>query len=280
MATNYPAALDTYVALADNVDDVLAAHTNDRGDAIEQLEIKIGVDGSAVNTAFDYFLKHAAGAYRIHKHDGTADDGSATIGPLAGISLANNVDMGNYQVRAKQFYADIPTGTAPFVVSSTTKVANLNAERVDNLHLPATVADLLTNHDKALHDALNIAINLANAVNGPLTTLLGGTGVITPLISSITYTGNGVDNRDMAHGLGTDPDFIIVVALSSGSAPQLWIRGIAAGKTKSFDGTLWSGNLIQSVDGTNVQLGTDAYVNGNGVTYSMICIVAQIMLSV
>lgn len=88
MATNYPTSLDSYTTLVDNVDDVLAAHANDRGDAIVALETKIGVDSSAVTTSFDYFLKHASGAYRNHTHDGTSDDGpnvplANTTGTLA-----------------------------------------------------------------------------------------------------------------------------------------------------------------------------------------------------
>jgi len=80
-STSFPGGLDSYPALTDNVDDVVAAHPNDRGDAIEALEAKVGVDSSAVVTSIDYFLKHASGAYRIHKHDGTSDDGASTLTP-------------------------------------------------------------------------------------------------------------------------------------------------------------------------------------------------------
>jgi len=76
MTTNYPASLDSYSTKTDNVDDVMAAHINDPQDAIEAIEAKVGVDASDVVTAFDYFLKHASGAYRTHKHDGTSDDGA------------------------------------------------------------------------------------------------------------------------------------------------------------------------------------------------------------
>jgi hypothetical protein len=76
MASNFPTGLDSFATLVDNVDDVLAAHMNDRGDAIENLEAKVGIDSSAVVTSHDYFLKNASGAYRTHVHDGTSDDGS------------------------------------------------------------------------------------------------------------------------------------------------------------------------------------------------------------
>jgi len=72
MASNFPATgLDTYATLTDNSDDVLAAHQNDRGDAIEAIEVKLGVDDSAVATSIDYFLKHASGTFKTHDHDGS-----------------------------------------------------------------------------------------------------------------------------------------------------------------------------------------------------------------
>lgn len=77
MASNYPSALDSYSTLTDNVDDVLASHANDRGDAIENLEAKVGIDSSSASTSLDYFLKHVSGAYRTHVHDGTSDDGAS-----------------------------------------------------------------------------------------------------------------------------------------------------------------------------------------------------------
>lgn len=52
-----------------------------------------------------------------------------------GFGVGQNTDIGNYQLRARQFYADVATGTAPLLVASTTKVANLNADQVDGLSL-------------------------------------------------------------------------------------------------------------------------------------------------
>ena len=96
MATNYPSSLDSYATVVDNVDDVLAAHMNDKGDAIEALQAKVGVDSSAVVTTHDYFLSHASGAYRTHVHDGSADDG-ATI-PIANITEMNITGIADNQI--------------------------------------------------------------------------------------------------------------------------------------------------------------------------------------
>lgn len=78
-STNYPTAFDTYTTKVDLVDDVMAAHVNDMQDAIEALQAKLGIDNSAVATSFDYFWKHAAGRYRIHRHDAGVDDGSYLV---------------------------------------------------------------------------------------------------------------------------------------------------------------------------------------------------------
>lgn len=41
-------------------------------------------------------------------------------------------DAGSWQIRAETFQSDIPTGTAPLTVTSTTKVTNLNADLLDD----------------------------------------------------------------------------------------------------------------------------------------------------
>jgi len=50
---------------------------------------------------------------------------------LASLIASANLDIGDYTFTAKQLIADVATGTAPLTVSSTTKVSNLNADKVD-----------------------------------------------------------------------------------------------------------------------------------------------------
>ena len=45
--------------------------------------------------------------------------------------LTGNWDAGDYKITAKQFESDIPIGTAPLIVASTTLVSNLNADLLD-----------------------------------------------------------------------------------------------------------------------------------------------------
>ena len=67
----------------------------------------------------------------------TLDVAAGTLTTAAAQNLAiiqgaaSNVDIGGYTFRATQFTSDIADGTAPLIVTSTTKVANLNADKLD-----------------------------------------------------------------------------------------------------------------------------------------------------
>jgi len=61
---------------------------------------------------------------------GTLTTSNAQNKTIMQSGVANNdadVDFGAFEVRAQTFESDVTTGTAPFVVASTTQVANLNA---------------------------------------------------------------------------------------------------------------------------------------------------------
>ena len=47
-------------------------------------------------------------------------------------ALTENWDAGSFEIRAQTFESDVATGTAPFVVASTTLVTNLNADQLDS----------------------------------------------------------------------------------------------------------------------------------------------------
>jgi hypothetical protein len=102
----YPVSLDSFVTLIDNTDDVLAAHSNERGSSIVAVQTKVGIDNSAVATSLDYFLKHASGAYRTHTHDGTSDDGANV--PLANTTGTLPINRGGTGATTRP-YVDLTT---------------------------------------------------------------------------------------------------------------------------------------------------------------------------
>jgi hypothetical protein len=54
MSTNFPTSLDSYAALVDGTDILEAADQNNVRDAVEAIEAKVGINGSAVTTSHDY----------------------------------------------------------------------------------------------------------------------------------------------------------------------------------------------------------------------------------
>ena len=83
-----------------------------------------------------------------------------------------NVDFQGFEVRAQTFESDVATGTAPFVVASTTQVANLNASTLGGADFasPGTiggtaagVASFTTLNASAV-TSLNGDVNLGNAL--------------------------------------------------------------------------------------------------------------------
>jgi hypothetical protein len=87
-----------------------------------------GVSGTLVGTTDTQTLEN--------KTLTAPDINGGTVDLLTALTIANNVDVGDYQIRAKQFYADVPIGTPPLLVTSTTVVANLNADQLDGQDAP------------------------------------------------------------------------------------------------------------------------------------------------
>ena len=76
----------------------------------------------------------AAGAINFASQNLTLvniDSGSAD--GLTSLTIANNVDVGGYEIRALKFQSDQAPGTAPLTVASTTVVTNLNADLLDGV---------------------------------------------------------------------------------------------------------------------------------------------------
>ncbi|MBA7519136.1 hypothetical protein ES705_11211 [subsurface metagenome] len=76
-----------------------------------------------INALFNY----ASG----HDHSGADKGKQISVNKLA--VMTAHFDAGDYQIRASRFRSDVPTGTAPFIISSTTKVTNLNVDLLDGL---------------------------------------------------------------------------------------------------------------------------------------------------
>jgi hypothetical protein len=134
MATNFPTSLDSYSALVDGTDILEAADQNNLRDAVEAVEAKVGIDGSAVTSSHDYKiaeLEKGVGVYSgatVFNNNMTAADTfqdldlSGTVGSnramvFLEVQVNGNV---NYAVKPKGLggiYArhDIATGGCSFI---------------------------------------------------------------------------------------------------------------------------------------------------------------------
>ena len=123
---------------------------------------------------------------------------------------AANVDLGDHEVRAQTFQSDVATGTAPLTVASTTKVTNLNADKLDG------------------YDSSDL-FNLDHAqVSGVLDVDHGGTNVST-LAGEAQGTNPETYRRKFFRGSNTNtaaaPAFGFTTTRSLGSVPKM--RGLS-----------------------------------------------------
>ncbi len=96
-----------------------------------------GLTAAAVITALTTIeLGHASDTTLSRVSAGViAVEGTNLLQADGSIPLTANWDVGAFTITGTQFISDIATGTAPFVVASTTKVANLNADTLDGIDI-------------------------------------------------------------------------------------------------------------------------------------------------
>ena len=74
----------------------------------------------------ELYYKDSAGTAKQITNNGKLKVTAADIA-----AIADNVDFGAYSVTAQTLVLDVADGTAPMTITSTTKVSNLNADKVD-----------------------------------------------------------------------------------------------------------------------------------------------------
>jgi hypothetical protein len=87
-----------------------------------------GVAGDLVGTSDTQVL--------TNKELTAPDINAGTVDAITSLTIANNVDVGDFNIRAKIFQSDVPTNTAPLIIASTTMVDNLNADMLDGQDAP------------------------------------------------------------------------------------------------------------------------------------------------
>jgi hypothetical protein len=118
-------------AYAPITEPIAAAHIVDAADAHDASAISI------LDSANDFTATDVEGALAELQADAEAHLASADDHPLyllaAGTrALSADWDAGSFEIRSATFESDVVTGTAPFVIGSTTKVVNLNVDLLDD----------------------------------------------------------------------------------------------------------------------------------------------------
>ena len=160
------------------------------------------------------------------------------------VALSANWDAGGYEIRAQTLEADVSTGTAPLTIASTTKVANLNADKLDDQEGSYYLA------------AGNVTGTLAVGSGGTGATSLTDGGVLlgsgTSAITATAVLGDGVILIGDASG---DP-----TTLDVGSSSAITVLGtVATGVWQGTDvGVAYGGTGVSTLTDGGVLLGSGA----------------------
>ena len=171
------------------------------------------------------------------------------------VALTANWDAGAYEIRAQTLEADVSTGTAPLTIASTTKVDNLNADKLDD------------QEGSYYLDPGNLSS--AVAVNK------GGTGA-TSLTDGGVLLGSGTSAITATAVLG---DGVILIGDGSGDPTTLDVGSSTAITTLGTIATgVWEGTDVGVAHGgTGVSTLTDGGVllgHGTGNIQAMACYLA------
>lgn len=276
MSITYPTSLDNFpnpqsTDLLDNSSPTLdhwTQHSN-TNDAIEALEAKVGIDGSAVTSSFDYKLSGVTGSDKAVSKTGTETLTNKTLtSPIINVGSDASGDM--YYRNASGAFTRLPLGASGTIISSngTTPEFIANPSASDASTTVKGVVELAT-----------LAETLAK-------TATGGTGaklVVTPdnMNSTLTYdyAADSVGSDAYAITLTPAPTayvtgqrFTFKASTANTGACSLNVNSLGAKTIKknvSSDmstGDILANQIVEVVyDGTNMQF---VSAKSQGTTYS------------
>ena len=197
------------------------------------------------------------------------------------VALSANWDAGAYEIRAQTLEADVSTGTAPLTIASTTKVANLNADKLDDqegsyyidpgnlssavaVNKGGTGATSLTDGGVLIGNGTGAIVALAVLADGEV--LVGdGTTDPTPESGATLRTSVGVGTGDSPQFTGIELGHATDTTLTKASSGDVNIEGNIIYRAGGTDVPVADG-------GTGVSTLTDGGVllgNGTGVIQAM-----------
>ena len=209
-----------------------------------------------------------------------------SVGTLTSLDVTGNTVAGNFntagKVVASSFESNVANGTAPLVVVSTTKVANLNADLLDGYSTAsaATANTVVIRDADGSFSANVITANLSGNATTAGTVVTAAQPNITSVgtLSSLTITGNA-----SAGNISTGGDLSVTGNASAGNinAGNLLTANFVAGtlttnaqpnitSVGSLTGLTVSGHIIPSANvtydlGNATNAFRDLYLDGNSI---------------
>lgn len=210
MSTNFPTSLDSYTNRT-NGQTIDASHVDNLQDAVEAVEAKVGIDGSAVTSSLDYKVTNTSSINPGHKHTLAAGISDVTIStPTNGQFLQYNGTTWENAAAGDVGEANTASnvGTAGVGVFKQKSGVDLQFKKINAGSSKITITDD-TGNDEVDIDVAEANLTLGN-LGGTLALNKGGTGQTTQTaafdaLAPTTTKGdiivsNGSDNVRLAVG--------------------------------------------------------------------------------
>lgn len=250
MTINYPTSLDTLTNPAPTDQENVVSHSeqhSNANDAIEALEAKVGINGSAVTTSHDYKLSGVTGSDKAVSKTGTETLTNKTLtSPTINTASINGGTISSVTTSGTNTIG----GTNTFSGTNTfTGTTTFNTSLPTSSQTPTNGSDLTT---KTYVD--NQALPSQTGNSGKFITTNGSTASWATIYGQVfksgltTRAGNTASGtQTIAHGLGRIPSIIkITVSYHSTGGGEVISHGI-------YDGT--NNNCVYTV----------GYDTGNGI---------------
>lgn len=151
-------------------------------------EVQAADPSNVANIGFLY-LKDVSAKVELFWMDEDGDVVQLTAGGYingAVLTFAADFDFGSHKITAEQIESDVATGTAPLIVASTTKVDNLNADKLDGINSNETelkpFGAWASKSDNTVYEALTDGLVVAYAVQTDITGYTDGSNPPTTIV--------------------------------------------------------------------------------------------------
>lgn len=116
--------------------------------------------------------------------------------------------------------------------------------------------------------ANGVELGTSTRVNGSASTYYAfGMRNLPGIVTYGSYTGNGLDNRTVAHDLGYTPDWLIVKNAAQTTGAILWLSTMTATQSAPVGASAPTTGFVKAVGATTFTVGSSATVNGDTNTH-------------